>query len=269
MPATTMRPMLGRGMIAGLVGGVLAFGVSYVFGEGPLSAGIEFEERSAAASEAMSGMAGMGEAEPVSRAVQSTFGLGVVALLYGVALGGLFALVFAAVQGRLGPLGARATAMVVATAGFVGAYVIPQLKYPANPPGVNSGDTAVPRVESYLAAILVGMVVVCLVVWAARRLSARFDPWNATVLAIVGGVVAVGVAFLLLPRIDETPPDFPASVLWQFRVSSFAAQAVLWAALGLVFGALTERARSQDVPESTADADSVEPVAGAHRAVPR
>ena len=57
-----------------------------------------------------------------------------------------------------------ATATVVAVSGFVGAYLVPQLKYPANPPGINSGDTAVPRVESYL----VGLVVVCLVVWVAR-----------------------------------------------------------------------------------------------------
>lgn len=251
MSTGAVRPLLGRGMLAGVVGGAVAFLISYVFGEGPLSAGIAFEE-SRAMPEGMAGMPGMagmamGEEEPVSRAIQSTLGLGVVALLYGVAIGGLFALVYALAQGRLGAISPRATAMVVATAGFVGAYVIPQLKYPANPPGINSGDTAVPRVESYLAALLVGLVVVCLVVWLSRRLAPQLGAWNATTLAVVLGAVAVGVAFAFLPTIDETPPDFPASVLSQFRVSSFAAQATMWATLGLVFGALTERAARREL----------------------
>jgi pimeloyl-ACP methyl ester carboxylesterase len=251
MPAGAVRPLLGRGMLAGVVGGVVAFVISYVFGEGPLSAGIAFEE-SHAVPEGMAGMPGMagmemGEAEPVGRAVQSTLGLGVVALLFGVAIGGLFALVYAVTQGRLGAIGPRAAAMVVAVSGFVGAYLIPQFKYPANPPGINSGDTSVPRVESYLAALLVGLVVVCLVVWLARRLAPQIGAWNAAILAIVLGAIAVGVAFAFLPAIDETPPDFPASVLWQFRVSSFAAQAAMWATLGLVFGALTERAARREL----------------------
>jgi hypothetical protein len=239
----TVRSLLVRGMLAGLAGGVLAFVLSYVFGEGPLSAGIAFEERSAA-TEAASTMPGMivGDEEVVSRAVQSTLGLGVVALLYGVAIGGLFGLAYAVAQGRLGRLSARATALVVALTGFVGAYVIPQLKYPANPPGINSGATAVPRVESYLAILLIGLLVAAGVLWLAGRLRERFESWNATLLALLAGIVVVGVAYAVLPHIDETPPDFPATVLWQFRVSALAAQVALWATLGLVFGALTERA---------------------------
>jgi hypothetical protein len=238
---TSVRPLLVRGMLAGLAGGVLAFLISYVFGEGPLAAGIAFEERTAAA-ETMPGMA-MGDEEVVSRAVQSTLGLGVVALLYGVAIGGLFGLAYAVAQGRLGTSSVRATALIVAVAGFVGAYVIPQLKYPANPPGINSGDTAVPRVESYLAILFIGVLVAAGVLWLAGRLRERFDGWNATLLALLAGAVVVGVAYAALPHIDETPPDFPASVLWQFRISSLAAQAALWATLGLLFGALTERAQ--------------------------
>jgi hypothetical protein len=44
-----------------------------------------------------------------------------------------------------------------------------------------------------------------------------------------------------LPPINEVPSDFPAVVLWHFRIDSLAMQAIMWATLGLVFGALTER----------------------------
>jgi predicted cobalt transporter CbtA len=52
-------------------------------------------------------------------------------------------------------------------------------------------------------------------------------------------MTAVGLA---LPAVNEVPEQFPAVVLWQFRIASLGAQAIMWATLGLVFGALTERA---------------------------
>jgi predicted cobalt transporter CbtA len=51
----------------------------------------------------------------------------------------------------------------------------------------------------------------------------------------------VTIAYLVLPGVNEVPRDFPAAVLWRFRLASLGTQAVLWATLGLVFGALTER----------------------------
>ena len=49
---------------------------------------------------------------------------------------------------------------------------------------------------------------------------------------------------VLLPVIAETPADFPATVLYDFRLASFAGQLVLWTALGLIFGALVEPGRA-------------------------
>jgi hypothetical protein len=43
-----------------------------------------------------------------------------------------------------------------------------------------------------------------------------------------------------MPAINEVPADFPAVVLWDFRVSAIGMQAVLWAALGVAFGFLAE-----------------------------
>ena len=37
------------------------------------------------------------------------------------------------------------------------------------------------------------------------------------------------------------PAAFPATALWRFRLASVGVQAVLWATLGIGFGALTER----------------------------
>jgi predicted cobalt transporter CbtA len=73
-------------------------------------------------------------------------------------------------------------------------------------------------------------------------------------LAAAAFIVLVTIGCLALPGVNEVPKDFPAVVLWRFRLASLGTQAVLWAALGLVFGALTERSlataerRSGQVP---------------------
>ena len=55
-------------------------------------------------------------------------------------------------------------------------------------------------------------------------------------------IVFVAIAGLLLPAVNEVPEQFPAVVLWNFRIASIGAQLIMWATLGLLFGALSQRA---------------------------
>ncbi len=80
-------------------------------------------------------MAGMAEEpELVSRATQKGLGLLTAGLLYGSALGGIFALVFAASYGRWSRLGPRSLALLLALVAFVAIALVPALEYPPNPP---------------------------------------------------------------------------------------------------------------------------------------
>jgi len=54
-------------------------------------------------------------------------------------------------------------------------------------------------------------------------------------------IIVMCVVSHFLPEIDEIPAGFPASLLWRFRVAALELQVVLWTALGLLFGWLTER----------------------------
>ncbi len=51
----------------------------------------------------------------------------------------------------------------------------------------------------------------------------------------------IGLAYAFLPVINEVPKDFPATLLWRFRLSALAIQTVLWGGFGLVFGELSDR----------------------------
>src|SRR3954451_7626399 len=99
-----VRGLLIHGMLAGLAAGVLMFVFAQVFGEPAVDKAIAFEEPHSPPS---------GEAPLVSRSLQSTLGLLTGTVVYGVAMGGVFALVFAAVQGRVGRARPRPTAVTL------------------------------------------------------------------------------------------------------------------------------------------------------------
>ncbi|GIF66655.1 membrane protein [Asanoa ishikariensis] len=228
------RSLLIRGMLVGLAAGVLAFVFAYLVGESPIDAAIAFEE-------AHADPAAAGEPALVSRTVQSTVGLLTATLIYGVALGGIFSMAFAAAYGRLGQLGPRATAALVALAGFVVVALVPFLKYPANPPATGSEDTIGRRTSLYFLMLVIALASLALAIYIGRSQVARFGLWNAAIIAAGAFVAVIVVAHVLLPSIEEIPEGFSPIVLWNFRLASLGTQVVVWTALGLGLGAVVER----------------------------
>jgi hypothetical protein len=78
-------------------------------------------------------------------------------------------------------------------------------------------------------------------VWLQRRMQASKGAWTATLIAGAAYIVLIAIAIAVLPRIDEVPADFSATLLWNFRLASIGIQAIIWTTLGLVFGALAAR----------------------------
>ena len=110
-------------------------GFAALFGEPQIELAIGFEI-------AMEHAAGHApEPELVSRAVQRGAGLLTAGVASGAALGGLVALVFALAYQRVGRLSPRALAALLAAGGFVAVVLVPQLKYPANPPSIGEPET--------------------------------------------------------------------------------------------------------------------------------
>jgi hypothetical protein len=234
------RILLVRGMLVGLVAGLVATVIAKTLGERSVGAAILFEAHHEA-SALPAGATDEHGPEVFSRTIQSTAGLLTGTVFFAIAIGGIFGVAFALVQGRLGTLGARPTAALVSLGGFTAVYLIPILKYPANPPAASNPDTIGSRTGLFFLALALGVVVVIGTAIAGRQLSIRFGGWNGGILAGVGALVVLTVAFVSLPGVHETPEHFPADVLWSFRIASLAIQASVWLTIGLLFGALTER----------------------------
>jgi predicted cobalt transporter CbtA len=241
-----VRTLLVRGMLTGILAGLLTFGFLKLFGEPQVDVAIAFETQMDLAKQAAERAKGMPVAEEhelVSRKVQAGIGLFTAVMVYCTAFGGLFGLAFAFAYGRVpGAFTPQAVALMLAVAGFVAVYLVPDLKYPANPPSVGDPQTIGMRTALYFIMMAISIAAMIGAMAFRRLLVARFGDWNANVMVAAYYIVIVVAAGLLLPAVNEVPSDFPAVVLWKFRVASIGAQFIMWATFGMLFGALAERA---------------------------
>ena len=229
--------LLLRGMLVGIVAGLIAFAFARTFGEPQVDLAIAFEEQMSQATDEGAGA----EPELVSRATQAGLGLAAGLVVFGAAVGGIFALVFAFAYGRLGTLGARTTSALLALAAFIAVVVVPQIKYPANPPAVGSDETIGIRTGLFFVVLVISVAAMSAAFVLARRLWARRGGWNATLIAAAAYIVFMAIVQFAMPPINEMPEGFSPDVIWNFRVTSIGIHAILWTVIGLGFGALAER----------------------------
>jgi predicted cobalt transporter CbtA len=247
------KQIIGRGILAGALAGVLAFTFARIFVEPVIDRAIGYEDGVGAAHEAMEHGAHEHGAEVFTRGIQANIGMGFGVLAFSVAMGALFAVVFAVTYGRVGNVSARLLSVYVAGGMLLSLCVVPALKYPANPPAVSLDETIRQRTLLYLLMVVVSAALFVGAVYLGRRLAARMGPWNATLAAAGSYIVVIAVVMLILPTIDETPgplrdsagtiiyEGFPADDLYQFRLFSLGTQVVMWATIGLVFATLASR----------------------------
>jgi predicted cobalt transporter CbtA len=265
------KKLIVRGLIAGAIAGLLAFIFARIFAEPVINQAISYESGRDAVIAAMDKAAGLPAPAPgpdiFSRAIQANVGIGAGMIAFGAAMGALFAVAYALCLGRVGNVRPRNLALLLAGAGFLGIYLVPFVKYPANPPSIGHAETIRQRGGYYLLMVLASVMLLIAAVWIGQRLRARFGTWNAALAAGAVFVVAVGVVMALLPQLGhlafneqtygnhatETPlpltsskgtivyPGFPADVLFSFRVYSVAAQLLLWSVIGLVFAPMADR----------------------------
>ncbi|WP_108610605.1 CbtA family protein [Aminobacter sp. MSH1] len=229
--------LLLRGMLVGVVAGMLAFAFARVYGEPELDRAIAFEEQVAHAG----GDHHHEEEAPVSRQTQAGFGLFTGLTVFGAVLGGVFSMAFAFLHGRLGAFRPLHLALGIALTGFVTLFVVPGLKYPASPPAVGSPETISERTILFFGMLLISAVALIFAFQVARMAGRRVGGWKACLMGLLAFSVITLVAWAALPSVNEVPNGFPTDLLSKFRLASFGVHAVLWAALGIGFGLLTER----------------------------
>jgi hypothetical protein len=266
------RRLILRGIAAGGLAGLLAALFTRIMAEPVIQQSINYESARDAVEDMLRKAAGLGPNPPgpdiFSRGVQRNVGAPIGLVVFGMAMGALFAVVFVLLYRRYGDrLRPRVLAVIIAAAAVFAIYLVPYLKYPANPPAIGHPDTIHARGNLYLGMVAVSIASVIAAFFLARYLAARWGGWNGTIVAGLVFIAWMAIVMSIFPPLGhlhtnevqfgnfftETPqplknahgqivyPGFPADVLFKFRLYSVLNQVILWGTIGLGFGFLAER----------------------------
>ena len=195
-----------RGALAGVVAGVLAFVFARVFAEPVINKAIDYESGRDDILAALNKAAGRAVApdgpEIFSRGIQSTIGIATGLIFFSAAMGALIAVAYVVMHGRF-QVRPRNLVWMIAGFGFLGVFLLPYVKYPANPPAIGHTFTITTRGHLYLTMVAASLILLGLAVLLARRLSRRFTMTTSVVLAAIAFLVGYGVLIGLLPSLGD------------------------------------------------------------------
>lgn len=203
-----------RGAVSGAFAGLLAFVFAKIFAEPVINQAIDYESGRGEILDALNKAAGRPTSaegpEIFSRGIQSTIGIATGIIGFSAAMGALVAVAYVVLHGRFN-VRPRNLVWGIAAFGFAGVFVLPFVKYPANPPAIGHDFTIVPRGRLYLTTVLVSLILLGLAVVLARRLAPRFGWVSAVVGSAVAFLVVYGVFIGLLPSLGNLKANVDAT----------------------------------------------------------
>ena len=151
-------------------------------------------------------------------------------VILGVSIGSLFGLVFAYVRNSLPGNNDLKKSLVLAGMMWLTIYLIPFLKYPANPPTVGDGETVVLRAILYLSFIAISGIGA----FGFYKLSKKFKA-NKKLISLVGYAVFISAVFVAMP---ENPDEItaPMDLVNEFRIMSVLGVTSFWISVGVILG---------------------------------
>lgn len=203
-----------RGALSGVIAGILGFAFARIFAEPVIDQAIAYESGRddilAALNKAAGRVAAPDGPEIFSRTIQSTIGIATGIIAFSAAMGALVAVAYLVLHGRF-QIRPRNLVWMIAGFGFLGVYLLPFVKYPANPPAIGHTFTITTRGQLYLSAVACSLILLGLAVYLARKLAPRFGLLGAVLVSAVAFLAVYGVVIGLLPALGDLPGNVAAS----------------------------------------------------------
>ena len=226
--------LIARGVLAGAVGGLVAFafariGAEPIVGHVINIVGVRMQAPSAVDEHG---------AELLSPGVQATGEMAFVVVAFGAAMGALLAAAFAITYVRIDSVRPGALALLLAVDGFAALSLVPSVKYR---PALGREAIISQRTGFYLLMVGLSVVLVIGAVTLGRRIARRLGTGNATLISAGLYLAGIAAAMWLLPPVDEAPGGFSGHDRHAFALCDLGTQLVLWATVAVVFARLANR----------------------------
>jgi predicted cobalt transporter CbtA len=160
----------------------------------------------------------------------------------GISLGALFGIVFALTRNSIPGSNDKKKALILAGVMLLVIYIVPALKYPANPPAVGDPETIYYRESLYITLLTISGFSALGLAFLYRMLGDK-KAKQIVVPVIYIGIIAA--AFMILPpNPDEITA--PMDLVMGFRIASGLTMSAFWGLLGLILGALWDKTRPHE-----------------------
>jgi len=151
-------------------------------------------------------------------------------VILGLAMGSLFGIVYALSRNSLPGKNDVTKSVILAGIMWLTIYIIPFLKYPANPPTVGDGETVMLRAILYVSFIALSGIGVVIFYKLSQKLQN-----NKKYFGLFGYVIFIIILFLVMP---ENPDEVtaPMNLVNEFRFMSVLGVSSFWLSVGLILG---------------------------------
>lgn len=163
--------------------------------------------------------------------------------ILGTSIAALFGVVFAYSRSSLPGSNNIEKALVLAGIMWFVLFLIPALKYPANPPAVGNPETIYYRQSLYIAYLAIsGLLALGLALLYRKIGNARVK--KVIVVPAVYAALMTGAYLAMPPNPDAI--NAPMDLVTGFRIASVFTMSMFWGLLGVILGAFWDRTKPHE-----------------------
>lgn len=201
-----------------------------------ISAAIEIENQAAAAEGELIDPAELAEYRIWQRGGSIAAGA-----VLGMSLGALFGVIFAYGRPRLPGSTNLKKALVLAGIMWLVLYLVPAIKYPANPPAVGDPETIYLRQGLYLTIVAISG-------FAALGIGVIYNKIPERSRRLIAPAAYAAVVITALFALPANPDEItaPMDLVNSFRIASGVTMTMFWIMLGAIFGVFWDKAKPHE-----------------------
>ena len=219
-------------LLAGAIAGTILGAINQVAVEPYIDYAVELEMQNTNQSSQI-----INSAEFIAYRLWQRGGEIVAGTILGLSIGSLFGIVFAYTHSSVPGSNNKKKALIVAGIMWFVLFLIPALKYPANPPAVGDPETIYYRQSLYVAFLAISGFSALGLAFLYRKMGALNI--KKAIIPVAYAAIISG-AYLAMPA-NPDPINAPMDLVMGFRITSAITISMFWGLLGVIFGTFWDK----------------------------